>query len=739
MIYKKIGIGAAIFVGIIAVALMLWEPIAAHKNVAAPAHDYQARIVRDNFGVPHIFGKRDADVAYGTAYAHAEDDFQTLQEVAAMSRGRMAALNGADAAPIDYVAALLDVDGTVARKYDGLPDDVRAVLDGYAAGLNDYVTAHPAEVKLAKLFPVTGRDVAAGFVLRSPFFYGLNQPIQKILENKPLPKEGGPILSADRPSKGGTPNRTEITISAYNKGPAKRNVATPIGPDPEYNGSNAYAFAPARSPDNKTRLISNSHQPLRGNVAWYELVVHSEEGWDFAGANFPGSPFPFLGHNKHLGWTNTVNRPDLIDIYKLEMNAAQDAYKLDGEWRTLKSKRVWLGIKWGPFTLPVLQTVYRSVHGPVLKNEEGYFALRYASIDDLSLLEQYYRIQKAKNFEEWNAAMAMQAVPSTNFIYADKAGNIALVYNARFPDRKPGFNWRGVLPGDRSDLIWTNPVAWDVVPKLVNPASGYVMNANNTPYIAAGPGDELKPSNFSPLLGVEDDQTNRSRRSIEILEGFDSIGLSEIDQLKYDTAYAKAGYALAWMESIVALDLDGAPQLAKAQKLLAGWDWDLDGKGPADALALMLLRPANGAHYTRVSPPDAREELKKTVDHLTQYFGRIDPPLGEVLRLRQGDIDLPAEGGNDTIRASTLWDVDDDGRLSIYHGDSFIMYVEWNAQGKVASRSVQPFGSATTRPDSPHYTDQMQLYINKKLKPVWFDPVELEKHKISEKWVGVKK
>ena len=149
----------------------------------------------------------------------------------------------------------------------------------------------------------------------------------------------------------------------------------------------------------------------------------------------------------------------------------------------------------------------------------------------------------------------------------------------------------------------------------------------------------------------------------------------------------------------------------------------------------MVLRPANKSHYNRDKMPDPRTILAETVDHLTKYFGRIDPPMLSVLRMRQGDVDLPVDGGNDTIRASTLWDVDEDGRLSVRHGDSFIMFMEWDKDGKVHSRSIQPFGSATTRPESPHYTDQMQLFVDKKLKPVWFDPAQLEQHKTSDKVV----
>ena len=724
---KRLALVLIAFLAVVAFGLMVWEPLSVEQGAPPTAQEYEVRIARDNFGVPHIFGKTDADVAYGVAYAHAEDDFATLQEVMAMTRGRLATLNGAKGAPIDYVAELLDIDGTVKRKYDNLPEDVRAVLDGYASGLNAYAAEYPDEVSLSKLFPVNGRDIAAGFALRSPFFFGLNGPIQALTENKPLRREGGPSLSVP------TENRTVHPLS-------KDKIITPIGSDPDENGSNAYAIAPARSSDDKTRLISNSHQPLRGNVAWYELVVHSEDGWDFAGANFPGSPFSFLGHNKFLGWTNTVNRPDLIDIYKLTLNEKRNAYRFDGEWLPLERKRVWLKVKYGPFVVPYPQMVYRSIHGPVILNDVGAYALRYAGMDQLDMLTQYYRINKARNFDEWQAAMAGQGVPATNFIYADAKGNIGMFYNAMFPDRAPGFDWRTVLPGDTSKALWQKSLPFTRVPALINPASGYVMNANNTPFVAAGPGDELNPSSFSPLMGIEDDETNRSRRSIQLLEAAIAsgrkIGEVEIRRIKYDTAYVQAGYAKDWLDKIAALDLKDNLQLAKAQKLLAKWDWNLDGKGPADALALMVLRPANKAHYQRGELPDPRQILQETVDHLIQYFGRIDRPMLDVLRLRQGDVDLPVDGGNDTIRASTLWDVEDDGRLSVRHGDSFIMFVEWDKAGKVNSRSIQPFGAATTRPDSANYTNQMRLFVDKKLKPVWFDPAKLEKNKASEKIVG---
>jgi len=181
------------------------------------------------------------------------------------------------------------------------------------------------------------------------------------------------------------------------------------------------------------------------------------------------------------------------------------------------------------------------------------------------------------------------------------------------------------------------------------------------------------------------------------------------------------------LDGIAKLQLSG--DLAEAQRLLAGWDMTADGRGNgADALAVMVLGPAMKASYGLRSPPDPKAVLTESVAHLKTHFGRIDPPLGDVLRIRQGEVDLPMDGGGDTLRAATDWDADPDGRLSIKHGDSFVMLIEWDKAGQVRSESIQPYGAATTRPDSPHYADQAPLFAAKRFKPVYFDRASIQAH-----------
>jgi len=263
--------------------------------VSATTH-YDVRILRDTWGVPHIFGKTDADVAYGLAWANAEDDFATIQGALLAARGRLASVYGEAAAPNDYMVQLLRVWDTVNARYESdLSPETRAVCEAYAHGLNAYAAQHPNRA-LPGLYPATGKDVVAGFVHKVPLFFGLDRTLRELFEDAP------------RPGRRSVQNGPEAPI-----------------------GSNAFAVAPSRAADGATRLAINSHQPWEGPVAWYEVHLHSEEGWDMVGGLFPGSPVIAHGHNRDLGWAHTVNRPDLIDVFVLDVNPANpNQYRFDG-------------------------------------------------------------------------------------------------------------------------------------------------------------------------------------------------------------------------------------------------------------------------------------------------------------------------------------------------------------------------------------------------------------------------
>src|SRR5215471_342718 len=402
------GLVVAAFVFVLINDRLQQPPAPDWAALIAKSHQYDVRIKRDSFGVPHVVGPRDADVAFGLGFAQAEDDFPTLQQVGLATRGRLAATEGPKAAVADYLVHLLRVWETVNARYEtDLPADVRQVLDAYSDGVNYYGALHQDKV-IPGALPLTGKDIDAGFVFKTPFFYGLDGVLLK-LSSSP---QGNKTSSSLSLSKDGL-NAFLVTRDAI-----------PVG-------SNGVAVGPSRSTDGATRLLVNSHQPYTGPVSWYEAVLESGQGWHVAGGFFPGSPFMLHGHNQHLGWANTVNNPDLIDVYKLTINPANpNQYQLDGKWRDFDKSDAKIRVKiWGPLVWTVHREVLFAAQGPVLKTDRGVFAIRYAGLNEIHQPLQYYRLNKAATLAQWRAAMAVEGIPSLNFVYADDKGNIGYVYN----------------------------------------------------------------------------------------------------------------------------------------------------------------------------------------------------------------------------------------------------------------------------------------------------------------------
>lgn len=651
--------------------------------LAAPAaHHYDVRIRRDHFGVPHVLGKTDADAAYGLGFAQCEDDFVTVQDSIMTSRGNQAMLKGPEGVPSDTLFALMDVKGTLDAQYETqLSPHLRGVLDGYAAGVNRYVALHPDKAA-AGLGTVTGRDLAAFVIFRGPSFYGLDGVfIQAATGKLPIAK-------------------TEI-------------------------GSNAVAVAPSRSSDGHTRLLFNSHQPWTGPLTWYEAVVESGEGWHVAGGFFPANPFLLGGHNAHLGWGATVNHPKLHDVYQLKINPADpNQYRLDGQWKDLERKTIDIPVKQADGSMKTEhREIFRSVHGPVVKGPQGVFAIRYPTQGGVRQVAEYWAMNRASTFAEWKAAMAMEAVPSINYIYADEKGNIGYLSNGMYPLRRPELtDANSVLPGDRSELIWKDLRPFEAAPHLWNPKSGWVFNSNNTPFRATDPSSDLKPSDFpaSQQLQPIEDMTNRGFRALEVYGPDKAISAEGFNDHKYDLAYSVHSDEFAWIKEVLAVDPKGDADLIAAQAALRAWNGQADLKSRGMGLvALMWLQRRVHKDWTPI------QMLQGSIPILKKGFGRVDPEWGEVNRIRRGKLDIPVDGGPDTFRA-LYGSPDADGRLHGVNGDSYYMFVDWDRAGRLTSRSIHQFGSATQDASSPHYADQSPLFAAHQTKPVLFTEAELK-------------
>jgi acyl-homoserine-lactone acylase len=370
----------------------------------------------------------------------------------------------------------------------------------------------------------------------------------------------------------------------------------------------------------------------------------------------------------------------------------------------------------------------------VIVNDSGAYALRYAGIGDIRSVEAYYRLNKAHDFDEWRAVLARQGVIATNFVYADAVGNIGLFYNARFPRRAEGFAWRGILPGDDPRALWTGYEPFAATPAVVNPRSGWVANANNTPFVATAPADQLRRDAYPDRFGIETYMPNRAHRfaALFAVHGDAPVGRDALLRIKFDKGYARGSWAGRWIDRVLAADTRDAPELRRAQDLLRGWDWTQDGQGRADALAAMLLKAAARAGYRGDPLPAARPALADAAAFLTTHFGRLDPPLSDLLRIRRGSADVSVLGGPDALRAIYSEQDDDRGRLVADLGDSFVMLIEWPKGGPVRSWSVQPWGAAIERPSSRHYSDQSALFAGERFKPVRFEEADLRRRQVRE-------
>lgn len=682
-------------VAALVIAWALW-PAGADFDPApllAAAKQYEARIARDAYGVPHIRGARDADVAYGLAWAHCEDDFRTIQEVALATRGKLASANGLAAAPIDYLAQLLGAYADVVARYErDVPADVKALAEGYAAGVNHYAAAHPGET-LRGLFPLTGADIVAGFAFKTPFFYGLDRTFMSLFGDEPPQQRGAASLLTG----------------------------------PYAIGSNAIAVAPQRSADGATRLLVNSHQPYTGPVAWYEVRVQSDAGWEMTGGVFPGSPVVLHGTGPALGWANTVNLPDLADVYRLEIDPENERrYRLDGAWRELEVGEAEIEVKLlGRLHFTSRRETLRSAHGPVVRVKHGTYAVRFAGMGELRQLEQLYRQNRARTFEEWQAAMRIFASPSINYVYADREGNIAYVYNARLPKRAPGFDWRAILPGDRSELIWREEIAWDALPRVINPRAGFVLNMNHTPFRATADGENPRPEDFAPEAGIETYMTNRGLRGLELLGADESISADEFRAYKYDKRYSRESEAQQVVSGLLAAIPEGDAELGEAREILARWQLTTEGDDTSAALAIATALPISMARRRGEVPPEPLAALREAMRALRTHHGRLDPPWREVNRIRRGPHDIGMSGGPDVLRAVETDRLGDDGRFSAQTGDTLILFSTWDASGEQTIETIHQFGSATLDEASPHYADQLALFAQEQTKRVPLTEAEL--------------
>ncbi len=691
-----IGIVLALAIGAGGAGAYYWTP-GGHFDPAAArkaADAYDARILRDSFGVPHIHGKRNADVAFGLAYAHAEDDWINIEQVIRSNRGKLAEINGKDAAQSDYLILSLGNTQMVEKEYDTKTSpDAKAIAEGYAAGANLWCAENPKS-GCARTAPITGKDIIAGYANRPPFFYGLDGELNGLLSGK---------------------NSIEMSHKSAHQ-------AYLGATDDIELGSNGIAVAPSRASDGHTRLAVNSHQPYTGTVAWYEARLKSEEGLDMIGGVFPGSPLILHGAGPNLGWASTVNKPDLFDTFLLTVDDPKKPtkYKMDGLWKPLTIEPINVRVKvWGPFSRPVTRTGYWSEHGPVYVTDRGVFAVSFASAGEFHYLDQYLAMNTAKTLADWRAAqIKYNAIPSVNYTVADSQGHIAYFYNAHMAKRVEGWDRHKVLPGDTSETLWKGYESPETLPAVINPTSGWVENSNNTPFEASSPEDNPKPANYPASYGIETNMTNRAMRAHELFGTNPKISRDDFIAYKMDHVYSVNSNVRKMVADLVAKGDGGDADAKAALGLIATWDGSADTANRAAGLSILTGQKAMGGQINGIyDHAKALAALKATAALLKQRYGRIDPEWSDVSRIQRGDQSWPTNGGPDTLRAVYAnGDLTKDKFLHGTAGDTYVAIADWAPDGSYTIDTIHQFGSATVDASSPHYADQSPLFAAQKFK-----------------------
>ncbi len=650
-------------------------------------------IVRDSFGVPHIFAKTDAEVAYGLAWAHAEDDFKTIQLGFLSGKSMLGLYKGKAGAQIDYIAYLLRCQQTAKEKYaSDISPDYKKVLEGYCQGFNAYAKANPKEVLVKSILPLVPTDMLAYSILQLSISSGTDKALGQIY------------------------NGSIATLNDFSSG-----------------GSNAYAFNSKKTIDGNTYLNINAHQPLDGPVSWYEAHLCSEEGWNITGALFACTPSILLGNNENLGWAHTVNYPDKLDVYQLEINPAnKQQYKLDKEWLNLEEKTVKLKVKAAGITIGIKRKIYWSKYGPTIVTKKGTFSIRTAAFFEVRGLEQWYRMNKSSNFTSFYNALKMEALPGYNVMYADRFDTIFYMSNGKIPFRNKAYKWKGTLPGNTSNTLWNSYHPIEDLPHYINPSSGYLFNSNHSPYNASSKENNLNATKYDPTMGYETWENNRSVRFMDLIKPLAKISYEDFKRIKFDRQLPnQLQYIGSNVDTLFMLNENDYPAIADMITTLKTWDKkaSIESNGAAVFSIIyyyVIDKLAKGQNeYHNLTKEIAVNIITYAKNYMLSNFGKATVTLGEYQKLVKADKSIALPGLPDVI-ASMESEPYKNGMVKGRQGESFIQLVNFTKDGPVIE-TIHSYG-ASKKEGNKHFSDQMEMFVAQKLKPMTLDKATVYKN-----------
>ncbi|QIL77666.1 penicillin acylase family protein [Hymenobacter sp. HDW8] len=688
----------------------------------------QVNIIRDQWGVPHIYGKTDADAVFGLLYAQCEDDFARVEENYLTNIGRLAEVEGETALYSDLRANLF-LDSTQAISiYQKSPPWMKELLNAFADGTNYYLYTHPT-VK--------------------PKLLTRYQPWMPLMFS-----EG---------SIGG--NISVVPLERLKAFYSQKKSTSWQHPDVEKQdrepvGSNGFAIAPAKSASGHALLLINPHTSFYFRP---EVQMVSEAGLNAYGAVTWGQFFVYQGFNQNCGWMHTSSQADSMDEYleTIEEKNGKFYYKVGKKRRPVQVKKVSLAYKQGNQVLRKEFTTYRTHHGPVVGQQTDNQWVTVRMMDTpLEALEQSYLRTKATDYASFNEVMKLNGNATNNTVFADSKGNIAYWHGNFMPIRDPKFDWSRPIDGSNPQTEWKGLHKVNELVQVLNPASGWIQNCNSTPFTVSGPSSPAKEK--YPAYMAPDAENYRGINAVRVL--------SRRKMYTLDTLIAAANdpYLAGFEELIPALVAAYQTPAGKAStqskavpeaiEVLRTWDKKYGKTSVGQTLAIYWAERIQKLARTRALPDQRLDNLTftalviekttpqekvtalaETLDELTRDFGTWKTPWGEVNRFQRltGKIQEVYDDSKPSIPVaftSSAW-----GSLAAFGartqpntkkrygnvGNSFVAVVEFGP--RIKARSVLA-GGENSDPNSPHFTDQAAMYTEQRFKDVLFYPEDVRKN-----------
>ena len=699
--------------------------------VAAPASElgkWQAEaqrvsILRDQWGIPHVYGQTDADAVFGLMYAQAEDDFKRVELNFINAMGRLAEVEGEAELYRDLRMKLFIQPQELKRQYAASPAWLKKLMTAWADGLNFYLHTHP-EVKprlLTRFEPWMALSFSEGSI-------------------------GGDIESVDL---------GQLALMYGADKPALA-LADLHDDDPvaEPKGSNGFAISPKLTKDGHALLMINPHTSFYFRP---EVAVHSEEGLNAYGAVTWGQFFVYQGFNDRLGWMHTSGGGDVIDEY-LETVTEKNGryfYQYGKEQRPLKAVKVTLPYKTASGMASKVVTVYYSHHGPVVRQQDGKWVSVKLMNNPLPALIQSYTRTKARNYAQFYKSMELRTNSSNNTVYADADGNIAYFHGDFVPRRDTRFDWTHPVDGSDPATEWHGLHEVKDIIHLFNPSTGWIQNTNNWPFQAAGTASPKRADYPDYMWKLPENP--RGIHAVRVLEHQKDFTLDSLIATAYDSQLPAFEPLLPQLFAAYdALAADDPVKAALAPQIAAlrGWDMRFALDSVPTSLAIFWAQnlvdtfgPAAKAREVQaldyigssITPQDRLQALRRASDKLTADFGSWQTPWGEINRFQRltGDIVQPFDDSKPSIPVaftSSTW-----GSLAAFgmtsktqtkriygeRGNSFVAAVEFGP--RIKARSILA-GGESGDPASPHFYDQAAMYARGEFKQVLFYKEDVEQH-----------